>query len=66
MNDVRDDIGYGVHDMSDQDQVTRYRLKKTDAIKIRYVSGIACGSTYIVRRDIAEDMIRKGRAVEER
>jgi hypothetical protein len=39
-------------------------LKKLDSIRITYISGVSCGLTHWIRRDIALDLIARGVAKE--
>jgi hypothetical protein len=71
MDDVREDIGYRRPTMAElnneRDQVKHYKLQEKPAkMKIEYNIGVMAGHSVWVRRDIAEDMIKHGKAREVR
>jgi len=59
-----EDLGYrGDHQMDDQ-KYTISKNKHEDSIRVEYVRGFEEGKVRWLRIDIAEDLIRRGVAVE--
>ena len=67
MEDVFEDIGYRRPTMEQQgEHVYRIGKGKVEKVKIEYRGGYMAGHSVFVRRDIAEDLIASGKAVEVR
>lgn len=60
MDSVREDIGYMDYKLNKNDTFAGL----SDKIKIEYKSGMMAGRTVMLRRDIAEELIKHGKAVE--
>jgi hypothetical protein len=57
---VREDLGYMKYDLNKSDTYKG----KADKIRIEYLSGLMKGRAVWVRRNIAEDLIKRGCAKE--
>ena len=57
---VREDIGYMRYQLSRDDTY----LGQADKIKIEYIKGVLKGKTVTMRRDFADDLIKRGFAKE--
>ena len=62
MDGVFEDIGYTRG--KEMEERTVYKIEKVDKIKIEYLWGLMKGKIVRVRADIAEDLIKHGKAVE--
>jgi len=62
MDGVYEDIGYSKG--REMEERTVYKIEKVDKIKIEYLWGMMKGRVVKVRADIAEDLIKHGKAVD--
>ena len=60
MDSVREDIGYMDYKLNRRDTYAGW----SDKIKIEYIKGLLEGTIAVLRRDFAEDLIKKGYAKE--
>lgn len=60
MNETREDTGYMHYTLNKKDTFSG----RTDKIRIEHLEGPAKGRTFKLRRDIAEDLIKRGKARE--
>ena len=57
---VREDLGYMKYDLDKSDTYKG----RADKIKVEYIQGLMLGRTAYVKRNIAEDLIKRGYAKE--
>ena len=57
---VREDTGYMRYNLNKADTYA----EQPDKIKVEYIHGLMKGKTVTLRRDIAEDLINRGFAVQ--